>query len=106
MRRAGDPPAIMLRRFGTVTARLAAGKALIRGRDTVLGTRTARVFLRGDLIHVPQNAPSPTMSLTSELRTQLVQTIAMVELSRPEVSRTMGQNHRCGARLHPHRRMK
>ena len=97
----------MLRRFGTVTARLAAGKALIRGRDTVLGTRTARVFLRGDdLIHVRQNAPSPTMSLTSELRTQLVQTIAMVELSRPEVSRMMGQNHRCGARLHPHRRMK
>jgi ATP-dependent helicase Lhr and Lhr-like helicase len=31
-------------------------------------------------IHVPENAPSPTMSLTSELRTQLVQTIAMVEL--------------------------
>jgi ATP-dependent Lhr-like helicase len=53
------------------------GVAALRQRIGRSGRRGSPPTVR---IHIPENAPSPTMSLTSELRTQLVQTIAMVEL--------------------------
>ena len=53
------------------------GVASLRQRIGRSGRRGSPPSVR---IHVPENAPSPTMSLTSELRTQLVQTVAMVEL--------------------------